>query len=141
MVKRTTPEAVEAVAGLFAEESKAVFRTALLATSGDMSSAEELVQAAFVEAVLRWESFKDFPPDRQRAWLKNLVRRKAVDGYGYKNLRYSSTDLEYLSTAADALPKVPSAEASALSRIMVERLREIIGDMPQARRTVAYLSF
>lgn len=133
MKKRRIPTVVAAqVTRLMVEESAALFRYALRITNGDQEEAEDLVQEAFEAAALNWPKLRKLPREAQRAWLRRVVRNKAIDRWRIgKRIQL----VEDLSDDREA----PSAEHVALSRMALDRCLEAIRIMPPVQHRVAYL--
>jgi len=136
MTERIPPEVREAVAALFRKEADAVFRSAWLAAGGDRGEADDAVQEAFQAAALQWATVGSYPPDRQRAWLMRVAINKVIDRQ--RAARRHRLEAE---TEPESAQRAPSAEHVALTRVMKDRCLKAISEMPETRRTVAYLAF
>lgn len=76
MAEVTAPQAHEAVAAIYREESRRVFAT-LVRLLGDFDLAEEALHDAFRAALEQWPG--DGIPENPRAWLVSTGRFKAID--------------------------------------------------------------
>jgi RNA polymerase sigma-70 factor (ECF subfamily) len=135
MTQRIPPEVAAQVARLFAEQSEAVYRSALRAARGDKGEAENCVQEAFQAAAEGWDTIADYPPGRKLAWLCRVAINKAIDGYRARKPVRPAADLEDVANAS------PSAEYAALTGMQAERCLKVISEMPEMRSRVAYLKF
>ena len=73
----TSSEVVDAVEQAHREEWGRVLATVARLLHGDLATAEECTQEAFVAALTAWES--DGVPARPGAWLTTTARRRAID--------------------------------------------------------------
>ena len=132
MTQRRIPTPVAAeVARLMAEESAALFGYALRITNGDRQEAEDLVQEAFQAAALNWSKLRRRPREVQRAWLRRVVKNKAIDRWRVAGRTQLVEDVPDR--------QAPSAERIALSRMALDRCLEVINKMPRVQHRVAYL--
>lgn len=134
MAQRITPEAVREISELFVKESATVFRVAFNATRRNRPESEDAVQEAFQAAALSWDLVRELPPSKKRAWLCRVAIFKVIDGYRAAKL------MELTEDQSDEIGG-PSAEHIALPRVASQHCLKVIGEMPVAQRTVAYLKF
>jgi RNA polymerase sigma-70 factor (ECF subfamily) len=98
--------------------------------TGNQQRAEDLVQ----ETVLRaWRYFDTYRGDDFRAWIAVIMRNEYRSKVAPATL---STDSEWLAEIADL---APSPEQEALAKDRAQRLRHLIGALPEALRETLVL--
>lgn len=121
-------ERPETVRELFDEEYGPMVRLATLIT-GDLASAEDVVQEAFARAIARWHRIRSY--DRPGAWVRRVTIRLAVRDRTRRTRELASpTDREPATTdpeppdpeLVDALRALPKNQRAALVLFYFEGL-------------------
>ncbi|MFF0867693.1 RNA polymerase sigma factor [Nonomuraea sp. NPDC003560] len=133
---RISAEDQAGVAQLFFEEAEDLMIVARRACHGDERAAEDVLQETFHDAALNWPKMKTWSQDRMRAWLRRVVKNKAIDRYrAERRVKLFGDELDDQQVADQGR----SPEDVALSKIALDRCLEVIGTFTLAQRQVAYL--
>ena len=116
---------------LYDRYSSVVYAVALRVL-GDTGAAEDVLQEIFMQL---WRNPSLFDPSRGKlgAWLAVIARNRAIDAL---RRRHADTDIEDVTVSVD---HDISAEADR-SRAM-QRVREVLGAMPDAQRHALELAY
>lgn len=134
MTQKIPPEVAREVSDLFIKESSTVFRAAFNAALKNRSEAEDAVQEAFQAVALEWDSIRKLSPVKKRAWLCRVAIYKVIDSY-------RATKFMELTEDQPSQTGGLNAEHIAFTRLASQHCLKVIGEMPIAQRTVAYLRF
>jgi len=134
LIARTAPHNAEAGFGeRIAENQRRVFQIAysILRNSAD---AEDVAQEAFLRAYQKFDSLRE--REKFRAWVNRIVFRLALNrqrGYRRQLARDTAWQITETQVAVDGAK-------DAEQRVMLERLRREIEQLPEKLRAVLQLS-
>jgi RNA polymerase sigma factor (sigma-70 family) len=132
-MSRRLPEKDMAEAGALAlEVSRFLFAQAYRIT-GDWAESEDLVQEAITAALDIWDRFSGWPRTVQVSWLSRVVVNKKIDWWRTGHRRNYP-----LAEVPDIRVSV-STETVALNCSVLDRVDEVIKQMPPERKKVAFL--
>ncbi|MGH8866804.1 MAG: SigE family RNA polymerase sigma factor [Actinomycetes bacterium] len=123
-------DADEAVTSLYAAHYRSLVRLATLLLR-DQSSAEEVVQDAFVGMHGAWRRLRD--PDKALAYLRQSVVNRARSA-----LRHRGVTQKY---APAPMPDAPSAEHGALGLLEQQQVAAALRTLPTRQREVLVLRY
>jgi RNA polymerase sigma-70 factor (ECF subfamily) len=120
-----------AMADLYDRYSGLVYGVALRVL-GDTAAAEDLLQEVFLQL---WRNPQAFDADRGRLapWLAVIARNRAIDVLRKRPLEENIDELP-ISTGVDL-------EDDAAQRLAIEKVRSILGQLPQEQRKVLEMAF
>ena len=98
---------------------------------GDFQAAEDVVQESFLKAFRALGTLRD--PDRFRAWLAGVVRRKAID------VKRARRDLPTADLEGHPLLRARSVEETTIAEEGRDRILAAIESLPEEDRLVLVL--
>jgi RNA polymerase sigma-70 factor (ECF subfamily) len=125
-----------AFAELYDRHHAAAHRVAQLICRGE-GAGEDALQDGFVSA---WRGRASYRPDRGdvRKWLISVVRNRAIDIARRETLRERRrADLAPLVVASASV----DVQADAIAASEAERVRRLVGNLPEGQREVIALAF
>jgi RNA polymerase sigma-70 factor (ECF subfamily) len=129
------PWHIAELSGFFAAHDRWLFGHACARTRGDRELAADLVQDTFEAAARAWNTLREHPDGRQRAWLLATLAHKDISELRRREaLRRKEPDIaaRYTPTAADT-------EAAALNSLALAEAATIIDGLPARQREIALL--
>ena len=96
------------------------------------SDAEDAVQEAFQDIVRNPDNFFNVDPEKRVAFMVTVVRNVSADMFNKKNKR----PLEELNEEESYDDNPFSFEDSIIGKVSMERLKHVIGSLPEMQRDV-----
>ena len=119
---------------VYLAHASAVLRSSARAAMGDYGAAEDATQQAFIEATGIWAKFRQWPPGKQRAWLRTSARYRLIDSW-------RASREEVLTDMPPDENVTWSTEDTALSDLALDRFWKLVTSMPQRQARAAYLKW
>lgn len=122
---------------LYEEQQRAV-HAYLLGRTGDREAARDLLQEVFLRAWRHADSWRDLPPDRQRAWVFAVARNLVIDTHRTR----ASAEAARAALERDAVAAAPAGEGPEARVELGERVAQLdraIRELPEKLRTVLSL--
>ena len=133
--EKISPGDAEELAACYTAHARELFGYACFLGRGDLTLADDLVQAAFEAASRAWCTLRCLSDGQRRAWLRTTLANIAVSGFrreaAFRN-RLPRIEARYRKIPADTA-------AQAFSSIALERCWQIIKDMPERQHAVAVM--
>jgi RNA polymerase sigma-70 factor (ECF subfamily) len=124
----------EAVAMLFRSAAPKLLPAALLMTQGNRAQAEDLIQQVFHAAIKAWATIGHRDPRRQEAWLRKVLRYKAIDTWRASGREHLVPGMDF-----DQLRAPQDTAHHALCSIDLNRALKVVLAMPPVRHHVMCL--
>jgi RNA polymerase sigma factor (sigma-70 family) len=126
---------VAELTGFFRAHDQWLFGHACARTRGDRELAADLVQDTFEAAARAWETLREHPGHRQRAWLLSTLAHKDISDFRRREaFRRRKSDIH-----ARYQPATADTEAAALNAIALAAAASIIAELPPRQREIALL--
>ncbi len=121
-----------AIEALYAAHWPSLVRLSVLLV-GDLGTAEEIVQDAFVAVHGRWDRLRD--PDRALAYLRRAVVNRSRSALRHRAVRRKHAHREAIEATS------PPADESVVRRDARGRVLEALRDLPTRQREVLALRY
>jgi RNA polymerase sigma-70 factor, ECF subfamily len=120
------------------EEQRRPVHAYLLGRTGDREAARDLLQEVFLRAWRHAGSWRDLPPDRQRAWVFAVARNLVIDAHRSRAAAAATRlAMEREATAFPPVAEGPEALAEVAERLAL--LERAIRRLPEKLRVVLSL--
>lgn len=112
--------------------------TAMRWTGGDLAGAQEITQEAFHAACLQWRTVGRYDQARQLAWLRQVVRNKAVWAFRARQ-RLTLVDPIEDRAMLDGPARTAEPAQAVLARDLLHRCIAVIDTLPEHLRVAILL--